>query len=246
MARILQTLGIVFGAFLAFVGLLHGTLAARHRYTPEGLGAFHEWPVIGGFFPKHVEKEAPETPEERRERDAALWLQDARNEFKLPTPFAAEQIETLVREHKDARSQADAARTRYDAERADLERLKKDAEADREALHKTADEIEKRVKSLATDSDELTRERTFVRAAEIKNFKTLATMYESMPAEDAAQRLDELDEETAAKLVSQMSERKAGRILAAMKTPRAVLITKKLQALSPEKNATSAAASAGK
>lgn len=234
MGRMLQVFGVAFVGLIVFVGLLHGVLLARHRYTPEALGAFHEWPVLGGFFPKHVVKEAPETPEERRDREAATWLRDARNELELPSGFTAEQIETLVRELKDARAQADAAHTRYEAERADLDRQKKEVDADRQAIHAAADEIDKTVKSLKSDRDELERVRTFVKTEEKRNFKTLAAMYEAMPAEDAAKRLDEMDDETAAKLVAQMTERKAGRILAAMKTPRAVLITKKLQALSPE------------
>jgi flagellar motility protein MotE (MotC chaperone) len=234
MGRVFQVFGGALVALLVFVGLLHGVLLVRHRYTPEALGAFHEWPVIGGFFPKQAVKEAAETPDERREREAATWLRDARNDLDLPPGFSTEQLETLVRELKDARSQADAAKTRYDAERADLERLKKEVEADKQAIHAAADEIDKRVKGLAAERDELFRLRTHVKDDEKRNFTTVAKMYEAMPPEDAAKRLDELDDETAAKLVAQMSDRRAGRILAAMQTPRAVLITKRLQALSPE------------
>jgi flagellar motility protein MotE (MotC chaperone) len=234
MRRTFQIFGAVFVALIVFVGLLHGVLLARGRYTPEALGAFHDWHVIGGFFPKHAAMEAPETPAERREREAAAWLHDARNDVDLPPGFTAEQLETLVRELKDARSQADAARTRFEAERADLDRLAKEVQADKQAIHAAADEIDRTVKALESDKNELESVRTFVQKEERQNFKTLAAMYESMPAEDAAKRLDELDETTAAKLVGQMSDRKAGRILAAMETPRAVLITKRLQALSSE------------
>src|SRR5436190_15910859 len=126
MARTLQILGGVFVAFLAFVGRLHGVLVVRGRHTPEALGAFHDWPAIGGFFPKGAASETPQSPDERREKEAAAWLLDARNEFRLPPPFTAEQIETLVRELKDARSQAEAAKTGFEAERSDLERLKRE------------------------------------------------------------------------------------------------------------------------
>jgi flagellar motility protein MotE (MotC chaperone) len=235
MRHVLSGLGILCGATLVFVGLLHGVLFARGRHDPETLGSFHDWPVIGGFFPKHVPLEKPPTPEERREKNAAAWLADARNEFKPPAPFSAEQIETLVRELKDARAQADAARARHDAEAADLDRATRELQSNQQALTQTAETLEREAKNLAASRDELDRYRTFVREQEIKNFKTLAAMYESMPPEDAAQKLQSLDDEVTAKVIHGMSERKAGKVLGAMDTPRAVAITKKLQAMGPEK-----------
>lgn len=231
MGRVLKALGIVMAAFLVFVGLLHVVLFARGRHTPEALGAFHDWPVLGGFFPKHAPHEAPPTPEERREADATAWLRDSRNEFKLPPPFTTEQIEALVRELKDAKTQADATRARFEAEQADLDRVKKEVESNRQALNATADTLLAESSKLKAERDELDRERTFVKDEEIRNFKTLAAMYEAMPADDAAKKLAELDVDVVAKVIARMTERKAGRILAAMDTPRAVAITKKLQAL---------------
>ena len=65
MGRVLKAFGVVFVLFLVFVGLVHGVLVARRRHTPETLNAFHDWPVIGGFFPKHDVEEKPPSPEER-------------------------------------------------------------------------------------------------------------------------------------------------------------------------------------
>lgn len=227
-------LGILCAALLVFVGLLHGVLFARGRHTPEAMGSFHDWPVIGGFFPKHVPEEKPPSLSERREKQAVAWLADSRNDLKLPPPFTTEQIESLVREAKDARSQADAARARHDALSADLERAAKEFEGNRQALNLAADTVEREARNLQASRDELDRYRTFVREQEMANFKTLAAMYEAMPPEDAAQKLQALDDEVTAKVVGGMSERKAGRILAAMDTPRAVAVTKKLQAMGPE------------
>jgi flagellar motility protein MotE (MotC chaperone) len=98
-------------------------------------------------------------------------------------------------------------------------------------LHATAESLEARSKELIAARDELDRERTFVREEESRNFKTLAAMYESMSAEDAAGKLEMLEDGVVAKVIGCMNERKAGRILAAMDTPRAVAVTKKLQAL---------------
>jgi flagellar motility protein MotE (MotC chaperone) len=235
MNRVLNVLGMVMAGFLIFVGLLHGVLFARGRHTPEAMASFHDWPVIGGFFPKHVEEAAPRSPAERREADASEWLRDSRNEFQLPSPFTAEQIETLVRELKDAKTQAEATRARFEAEQTDLDRVRKEVEGNRQALNKTAEELLAESGKLIAERTELDQERIFVRDQEIRNFKTLAKMYEAMPADDAAKKLAELDVDVVAKVVSQMDERKAGRVLAAMDTPRAVLITKKLQAIGPDK-----------
>jgi flagellar motility protein MotE (MotC chaperone) len=229
--RALTGLGCLTAAFLVFVGLLHAVLIARGRHTPETLGAFHDWPVLGGFFPKHAEAADQPTPAQQREAAASEWLADSRNEFKLPPPFTASEIESLVRELKDSRARADADRQRYEAELLDLERMRREIEANREALNDTADALETRARELIAARDELDRERTFVREEETRNFKTLAAMYESMPAEDAAAKLEGLEDDVVAKVVGRMSERKAGRILAAMSTPRAVAITKKLQAV---------------
>jgi flagellar motility protein MotE (MotC chaperone) len=199
------------------------------------MGAFHDWPVLGGFFPKHAPDAPLPTPEERREAEATAWLRDSRNEFKLPAPFTTEQVETLVRELKDAKAQADAARARFEAEQTDLDRVRKEVEGNRQALNKTAEELLAESGKLIAERSELDQERIFVRDQEIRNFKTLAKMYEAMPADDAAKKLAELDVDVVAKVISQMEERKAGRVLAAMETPRAVLITKKLQSIGPEK-----------
>jgi flagellar motility protein MotE (MotC chaperone) len=231
MGRVLKALGMVSGAFLVFVGLLHVVLFARGRHTPEAMGAFHDWPVVGGFFPRHDPGPPPQTAEERREADAVAWLRDSRNEFRLPPPFTTEQIEALVRELKDAKTQAEAAKARYEAEQGDLDRVKREVESNRQALNAAADTLEAKSRELMAARDELDRYRTFVGEEEMKNFKTLAAMYEAMPAEDAASKLALLDPDVVAKVVSRMSERKAGRVLAAMDTPKAVAITKRLQAL---------------
>jgi flagellar motility protein MotE (MotC chaperone) len=231
MARTFQFLGIAMAAYLGFVGLLHGVLAARGRYTKESLGAFHDWPLIGGFFPKAPPAAPPVSPAERREQRAIDWLADSRNEFRLPAPFTTEDVEALVRELKDARTAADAARALHEAGLTDVARVRKDLDAQQQALNATADVLEQKSRELAASRDELDHYRTYVRTEEIRNTKTLADMYGAMPAEDAATKLGELDDDVVAKVIARMSERKAGRILAAMDTPRAVAITKKLQAL---------------
>jgi flagellar motility protein MotE (MotC chaperone) len=245
MGRVLKALGLVLVSFLVFIGLLHGVLVVRHRHTPEALNSFHDWPVIGGFFPKQTVQEKQETPEERREKEAAAWLEDSRNEFKMPPPVTTAEVETLVRELKDARSQADEAKERYTAGKSDLDRARKEVETERKLVHETGDLISTKLNDIKADAAELDRQRRFVEGAETKNFKMLAAMYEAMPPEEAAKRLggqdskgsDSLDVDTAARLLSKMPDKKAGKILGAMDTPRAVLITKKLQALPREEAA---------
>lgn len=229
-----MALGALCAAFLMFVGLLHGVLYARGKHTPEAMSGFHDWPVVGGFFPKHVAQEIPLTPAERRETAAVAWLADSRNDLALPAPFTTAELDGLVRELKDARARAEESRARYEAERSDVDRATKEHAQNQQALNQAAETVEREAKNLEASRDELDRYRTFVVAQEMKNYKTLAAMYEAMPAEDAAQKLQALDDDATAKVVRGMSERKAGRILAAMDTPRAVAITKKLQSMAPD------------
>lgn len=227
---VLKVCGSLFLVLAAFVGFLHGALALQGKRTPETLGRYHDWPVIGGFFPRYDPAAAPPTEEELRAERAALRIAQTRSDFKLPPPYDADELKKLVDELAQAKTEVDGVRRAQEEER---ERLKR-AEADLAERHTTiasaADALEARAKELEARSDELQRERLFVRDEEIKYLKSLALVYEAMAPEDAARRLTELDADTTAKLVSVMTDRKAGRILGAMDVPKAVEITKRVQA----------------
>lgn len=68
---------------------------------------------------------------------------------------------------------------------------------------------------------------------ELQNIKneridSIVKIYESMPANEAAQKLSNVDEELAVKILLKMNNKKAGKILANMETKKAVSLTEKL------------------
>ncbi len=228
---VLKILGGMMISLMLFVGMVHGVLMVKGTHTTESMGTFHDWPVIGGFFPKFVPTEPPPTPEQMRDRQAAIWLEQSRRDFELPAPYTADQMKTLVFELKDARARVEGMENRLQDERAAIERAKVEIEAQRQEIARTAEQLDAGVRNLEASREELDRERVYVHEEELKSFKTLAGIYEAMTPDDAATKLKDLDEDTAAKLLSRMTDRKAGKILGVMKPANAVAITKKLQAL---------------
>ncbi|MBZ0156338.1 MAG: hypothetical protein K8I29_09045 [Alphaproteobacteria bacterium] len=61
----------------------------------------------------------------------------------------------------------------------------------------------------------------------------LAKMYEYMPSEDAARKLERLDEETAVMILTALKPKTAGKILAQMESERAASLSKKILAKGP-------------
>lgn len=231
MGNVLKAFGGLLIALLVFVGMLHGILAATGKHNPEVIGQFHDWPVVGGFFPKHVPTVPPPTPEEVRNQKAIDWLNSATKDVALPAPYTTEEIGKLVRDLKDAREQHLTSMRRIDEERAGLTRVGADLENQKQKLLVGATDLDRRSKELLGLRDELERERAFIRRSEEKNLKSLASIYEAMSPEEAATRLALMDDDTAAKLVSRMSERKAGKVLGALETPRAVAVTRRMKTL---------------
>ncbi len=234
MGLVMKVFGALLVALLLFAGMVHGALMIKGNHKPEAMGVFHDWPVIGGFFPKYVPETPPPTQEEIRDREAARWLEESRHDFKLPEPYTVDQIKTMVMELKEARSRAESLETRLLEQRGEIDRAKAELDAQREEIARSRSKLDKDWEEVKSALDELDRQRVFVEKTEVKNFKSLASIYEGMAAEDAAAKLKDLDPDMAAKLISRMTERKAGKILGAMKTPEAVAITKRLQTLTTD------------
>jgi flagellar motility protein MotE (MotC chaperone) len=227
---VLKIFGALFLSLGAFVGFLHGILYAQGKRSPETLGRYHDWPVVGGFFPRYDAEPAPPTDEELRTERAALRIARTKSDFRLPPPFEADELQKLVQELSTAKSEQDATHRAQDEERERLKRAEADLAERQAEFAKVADRLENREQELKARSDELERERLFVMQDELKNLKSLSEVYAAMAPEDAARRFAELDTDTTAKLVSVMSDRKAGKILGAMDVPKAVEITKRVQA----------------
>ncbi len=96
-----------------------------------------------------------------------------------------------------------------------LKAVKSDIEKKIEEFTKLKEAIETFVKKL----DEADAERT----------KKIVKIYESMPPEDVAFRIEKLDEGMAVALLSAMSEKKAAKILATVTVDKAVRLTERLR-----------------
>ncbi|MCR4286764.1 MAG: hypothetical protein NUW09_01990, partial [Deltaproteobacteria bacterium] len=73
---------------------------------------------------------------------------------------------------------------------------------------------------------------TFVKKlgeAEAERTKKIVKIYESMPTEDVASRIEKLDEGMAVTLLASMSEKKAAKILAMVNVDKAVRLTERLR-----------------
>ena len=92
--------------------------------------------------------------------------------------------------------------------------IKSDIQKEVEHNEKLKKEIEEAQKTI----DENTRERLL----------KVSKIYEAMPAEEAAKRLEKLDENTAVDIISMLKPRAAGGILAQMDSDKAASISKKI------------------
>ena len=227
---VLKIFGGLLITFASFVGFLHGLLRMQGKGDPESLGRYHDWPVIGGFFPKYVAPPPPPTTEEKELENAAVRLARAQGEYRLPPPYDADELKRLIDELAEARTKNEETRRAQEEQTERLRRAEIDLAERQAAVTKAAEKLEGDAKELSAKAQELESERLFVRKSETENLKTLAAVYEAMAPADAAKKLDGLDSDTTAKLIASMSERKAGKILGAMEVPKAVEITKRMQA----------------
>ncbi|OGW23139.1 MAG: hypothetical protein A2X55_09190 [Nitrospirae bacterium GWB2_47_37] len=92
--------------------------------------------------------------------------------------------------------------------------LKSDIQKEIEQLKKLKQEIENAQKAL----DEKTKEK----------LTQIAKIYEAMPAEEAARRLEKLDDDTAVIILIALKPKSAGKILAQMESDKAAAISKKI------------------
>ena len=86
----------------------------------------------------------------------------------------------------------------------------------REVAHN--EKLKKEIEEAQKNIDENTKERLL----------KVSKIYEAMPAEEAARRLEKLDENTAVDIISMLKPRAAGGILAQMDSDKAASISKKI------------------
>ncbi|MCS7203119.1 MAG: hypothetical protein NZ809_01520 [Thermodesulfovibrio sp.] len=102
-----------------------------------------------------------------------------------------------------------------------LKILKEDIEKRTEELKKLKEEVDLKIKEQQAIKEQLEK-------AKQENYQKLAKIYESMPPEEAALRIERLDEETAVLLLLAIKPRQAGKILANMNPEKAASLSKKI------------------
>ena len=98
-----------------------------------------------------------------------------------------------------------------------------------ERLKEVKADIEKKIEEFAKLKEAI---ETFVKKlgeAEAERTKKIVKIYESMPHEDVASRIEKLDEGMAVALLASMSEKKAAKILAVVNVDKAVRLTERLR-----------------
>lgn len=105
-----------------------------------------------------------------------------------------------------------------------LKILEQDIAKKTEELRKLREEIATKLKEQEELKQQLERARE-------ENFQKLAKIYEAMPPEEAASRLEKLDDETAAGLILAIKPRQAGKILGNVNPEKAAAISKKITSI---------------
>ncbi len=110
----------------------------------------------------------------------------------------------------------------------DKELFLKQEEKRLEALKKDVDErIEKYTKILTQIENVLKK----IEQAKDQNFEHIIKTYETMPPEEAAQRLSSLDEELLVKIILRMKPKKAAAVMALMDAKKAASITQSISSI---------------
>lgn len=99
--------------------------------------------------------------------------------------------------------------------------LKEDLAKKTEELKKLREEINAKIKEQEAIKAQLEK-------AQSENFQRLAKIYESMPPEEAATRIEKLDDDTATTLILAIKPRQAAKILANVNPEKAAIISKKI------------------
>jgi len=230
---ILKFAGALAVAFASFVGMLHGILAVQGKRTPETLGAYHDWPVVGGFFPKYTAPGSEPTEAELKAERAVRRLEQVKGDFRLPPPFTSDELKAMVDELNVAKAAVEATQREQAEERERLVRLAAELSEQRAELMRIAEAQEATGKNLAASAEELQRETLFIAQKEEDNLRTLAAIYAQMPPLEASKRLEKQDLDLAAKLLWAMEERNAGKILAQMEPALAVAINARILRRAP-------------
>jgi flagellar motility protein MotE (MotC chaperone) len=153
--------------------------------------------------------------------------------FKLPSPYTESQFASLMRSLESAKSDLERRTAAADVREATLERMRADLDDRRDELGKLREQILAKAKELDEKKSRFDREIVRLSAAEESNIEGLASVYDAMPADAAAERLVALGSGEAAKILSRVDRKKTAKIIAAMPVEKASEVTSRLGKLLP-------------
>lgn len=153
--------------------------------------------------------------------------------FKLPSPYTEPQFSALMRQLESARTDLERRTASADVREATLERMRSDLDDRRDELAKLRDQILSKAKDLDDKRGRFDKEIVRLSTAEEANLRALASVYDEMPADAAAERLVALGTSEAAKILSRVEKKKTAKIIAAMPVDKASEVTAKLGKLLP-------------
>ncbi len=97
-----------------------------------------------------------------------------------------------------------------------------------ERLKTLKGEVEKRIAEFGSLRADLDKIYSDIKSAKESNMKDIAKIYENMPAEEAATRLEQLEDDLAVRLLKSMNSRIAGKVLAFVEPAKAAKLTEVL------------------
>jgi len=235
MLKVLKIAGLGAGALGVFAGSTALFLMSRGDLNARGLSRI---PLVGEIVEAPDEPPPPDPArQEVLEQEGADPRRDtppSESIFARPGVFERGEIDEILAELREAREA-------YRAKLASAEGRSEDLDRREEEIRDRRDGLEQMLESVRLGRLELQRERSrfekdVVRfsQAQASNMKTIATQYESMDPEAAAQAVGELPDDEVVLILSQMSPRKAGKLLQALDPAHAARITERMMGLIAE------------
>jgi len=132
------------------------------------------------------------------------------------------------------KKEVDEKITKYEQLISEMEAKEKEKEGDKKEAETREEEAKKEAEKREEERKEEAKKEAERKEEASGNIDLLVKLFEVMPAEDAATRIEELDEEIAAVILSKMRGRKAGNVLAAMSPKKSAVIVHRIAGI--EKN----------
>lgn len=190
-------------------------------------------------MPQSVTGTPPDAPSEGNGPAAVVPAAPVAQGPAIDTPREIIDMLDLRKSDLDRREQAiRQEEARLLALKAEVESVLARSEAMQKRLEEAQQKAQKQAAAQKAQQDQVLTDRKASAAKQVQEQKAqnqaqLAKMYESMPAEDAAARLEQMPERKAIEMLRLVKGKTAGAILSQMKAERAAKLTEQLLAVAP-------------